>query len=221
MIISLLLLSFAVSAFPAEADLLQMTVDFFKTSTGYFTPFQNDTFATEEFVFRGPIIGPLNFEDNYAAITPHAPYLGFPDIKPNPTNCWLDEHDNDFGRHVYCILYPTGTHTKMYPSPDGNFPASNNTIRSSGEVWSVLWNANMKVKMLTIGYPINSYRGSGCGFGAVFALVCTADPSQAKSLKLGFAAEYILHEPRERSPWEKVPKWWFDYCEGPDCRWWL
>lgn len=85
---SLLFLSTVAFSFPAESDLLQMTKDFLETSTGYFTPMQNDTFA-EEFVFRGPIIGPLNFEDNYAAITPHAPYLGFPDIKPNPTNCWL------------------------------------------------------------------------------------------------------------------------------------
>jgi len=218
--ILLLVISTMVFGWTPESDLLEMTVDFLNTKTGFFTPFQNDSFAVDEFIFRGPIIGPLTFEDNYAEITPHAPYIGFPDIKPNPTNCWLDPRDNDFGRHVYCILYPTGTHTHMYPSPSGNFPASNNTIKSSGEVWSVMWNEESKVKMLTIGYPINSYRGNSCGFGAVFALICVADPSQQKQLKRGFVAEYLLHEPKEHSPFKDLPSWWKEYCEnGIDCSW--
>ena len=70
-----------------------------------------------------------------------------------------DPRDNDFGRHVYCILYPTGTQTKDWPSAAGLMPASNNTIKSSGEVWSVMWNEDLKVKHLTIGYAINAYRG--------------------------------------------------------------
>merc|ERR1719198_2043657 len=72
---------------------------------------------------------------------------------------WLDHDDDAFGRHVYCAVYPTGTHTKDYYPPAGfRVKATNKSLQSSGEIWSVLWNPQMKVKHVTVGYPINAHR---------------------------------------------------------------
>lgn len=186
--------------------------------TGWFTPFVNESFA-KEFVFRGGIIGPFNFEDDYAVVNAHAPYRAFVDIKANPEFCWLDSRDNDFGRHVYCVLYPTGTQTLPWDSPGGMLPASNNTIKSSGEVWSVMWNEELKVKHLSIGYPINAYRGNTCGYGAGFGLVCVAQESLNgyKSLRRSEFLEDFFHFPKEYTPAAELPAWWKDYCQGFNC----
>jgi len=55
------------TAWPSDATLISMTKTWLAVGNGYYSPFDNSTFAPD-FVFRGPDIGPLNFEDNYKTL---------------------------------------------------------------------------------------------------------------------------------------------------------
>merc|ERR1712107_160751 len=92
---------------------------------------------------------------------------------------------------------------------------TNTTLQSSGEVWSVLWNTEMKVRHVKVGYPINSFRGNNCGFGAAFALQCALGTSYTW-LRAQFEIMWHTHPARVRWPM-KLPAWWAEYCQGPQC----
>merc|ERR1711907_235322 len=74
-------------AWPSDETLIRMTEEFWLNSSGWYSPFRNETFAPD-FVFRGPDIGPLNYNDNYRTLSGNgenssSPYHAFPDITPN------------------------------------------------------------------------------------------------------------------------------------------
>ena len=94
-------------------------------------------------MFRGPIIGPFNVDDEESLLATAGPYLAFPDIDAGIRTCW---EDPKIPRMVYCVLYPTGTQTRDWHSPEGLIKATNRTIDSSGEVWGVMWDSTGKVK---------------------------------------------------------------------------
>jgi len=191
-----------------------MTKTFLKEGTGYWSPFKREWYA-DDYVFRGPIIGPFNLEDEEKLLSTAGPYLAFPDLDPGVHQCWLDA---SVERLVYCVLYPTGTHTLDWHSPQGLIKASNVSLESSGEVWSVLWDENGKVKHQTVGYPINAHRGNGCGFGATFFLTCAVKHGTRfayNELVAEYISEWTLGIPKERS--SNVPAWWNDFCQGHNC----
>jgi len=209
------------TAWPPDATLISMTKTWLAVGNGYYSPFDNSTFAPD-FVFRGPDIGPLNFEDNYKTLMAKssAPHFAFSDFSPNPRSCWLAVEDNAFGRHVYCVLYPTGKHTRDWNSPGGVVRATGNDIKSSGEVWSVLWNeydGKFLVRHISIGYAIDRFRGNGCGFGANFALECVTKGMSFWKLLAAEISEETVRVPKEHSNAGDVPVWWKDYCTTPAC----
>lgn len=164
---------------------------------------------------RGPIIGPYDYEDLYKTLHAAAPWMAFSDFKANPQACWLDHTDDEFGRHVYCALYPSGKHTKPYHLGPATFKPTNKTIQSSGEVWSVLWNADMKVRHITVGYPINAHRGTGCGFGAAWALLCLIGQP---FWELRDSFDVMWRTGSAHTAKYKLPGWYNDFCQGPLCR---
>merc|ERR1711907_389397 len=204
-------------AWPTDEELINRTRAYFGANGWFGPPDPSYEIDEQDFVFRGPIIGPFNYADNAKLFNKSQalPFEAFPDLKPNVQACWIDHNDDAFGRHVYCALAPTGTQTKPWASPGGVIPASNKTLQSSGEVWSVLWNEKLKIRHTTIGYPVNSHRGNNCGFGAAFALLCATGAKSYNSLLVGYIAEWTLGRPRERS--KVLPSWWAEYCQGPQC----
>ena len=89
----------AIMAWPSQDDLIAQTIDFFNTKTGWYSPIDNSSFAIDDFVFRGPIVGPQNFDMNFITVTDYGPHTGFPDLKPNPGPCWLGDK-----RQITCIM---------------------------------------------------------------------------------------------------------------------
>jgi len=212
------------AVWPSDDQLIQMTQAFYNNASGWYSPFDNASFAPD-FVFRGPDIGPLNFDDNYKTLmagAPNspAPHLAFSDFKPNARSCWLAPEDNAFGRHVYCAHYPTGKHTSDWHSPTGLVKATGAEIKSSGEIWSVLWNwydNELKARHISIGYAINRFRGNGCGFGAAFALECVVKGTPFWALLASEISEETVRLPKTRTDAANLPKWWAEFCQGPAC----
>lgn len=201
-------------AWPAEDELIKRTKEYLNAESGWFSPFKNGSHA-EDFVMRGPIVGPLNFEDLYKVLVNSGAWTGFPDIKPNPRACWLDPADNEFGRHVYCVCYPTGTHTEEYRPPGGTvIKPTHRSFASSGEVFSVLWNAELKVRHVTVGYPINAHRGNTCGFGGAWGIECMLG---GNFTELQASFDRLWRFPSARTPAKELPEWWATYCQGPAC----
>uniref|UniRef100_A0A7S1M5P4 Uncharacterized protein n=1 Tax=Alexandrium catenella TaxID=2925 RepID=A0A7S1M5P4_ALECA len=202
------------TSYPSDDALIDRTKEYLETGTGWFSAFRNDSHASD-FVMRGPIVGPLDFEGLYKVLSVSGAWLAFPDIKPNPRSCWLDPADDDFGRHVYCAVYPSGTHTKDYHPPGGPVVRpTNKTFASSGEVFSVLWNSDLKVRHVTVGYPINAHRGNTCGFGGAFGIQCMLG---AKFWRLRDEFDVLWRLPAARTPKSELPAWWAEYCQGPSC----
>jgi len=209
---------------PSDEQLIEMTKGWLNNSSGFYSPFDNASFAPD-FVFRGPDIGPLNFEGNYKTLMGNgvesaAPHLAFDPFHPNPRTCWLAPEDDAFGRHVYCVLYPTGKHTKDWHSPGGLVKATGNEISSSGEVWSVLWNdygGKLLVRHISIGYVVTRFRGNGCGFAATFALECVSKGESFWELLAAEISEETVRLPKERSDKKDVPPWWAEFCQTPAC----
>ena len=199
-----------------DSDLIAKTTAFFGPAggSGYWAPF-NRTVYSDDYVFRGPIIGPFNVTDEEALLDAAGPYQAFPDLDAGVRSCWMDPN---IERMVYCVLYPTGQQTRDWNSPAGVIKASNRTIDSSGEIWGVMWDADGLVKHQTVGAPINHHRGNGCGFGATFALVCACRGSTEEvydALVASYIAEWTLGVPKERS--DVIPEWWDAFCTGPTC----
>lgn len=195
-------------------DLLEKTKTFLEEATGFWSPFQREWYA-DDYVFRGQVIGPFNLNDEEQVLSTAGPYMGFPDINPGVHSCWLDV---SVDRLVYCVLYPSGKHTKDWHGPTGLIKASNHSIQSSGEVWSVLWDDQGKVKHQTVGHPINVLRGNTCGFGAAFGAMCVAKGSTHstyRELVAAYISEWTLGIPKQRS--KAVPQWWSNYCQGYNC----
>merc|ERR1711907_634092 len=151
-----------------EADLIELT-KYFLQHDGWWGP-KDESLVADDFVFRGPVIGPYNASDSQHAFSPlTGPYNGFLDLTPGFRSCWTDP---ELPLQVSCVLYPRGTHTKDWHSPFGLLNATGNKLIGGGEVWSVLWTKDRTVRMKTAGYPISAVRGNACGFGAAFAVLC-------------------------------------------------
>ena len=75
-------LSEAATKAPSTSDaLVAAAEEFINTKSGFYSPYETDAFA-EDFVFRGPVIGPLNKKDYLY----HGHVQGLPclsDISPN------------------------------------------------------------------------------------------------------------------------------------------
>lgn len=202
------------TVWPSDDVLIERTKEYWKNENGWFSPFKNSSHA-KDFVMRGPIVGPFNYDGIYKVLSTSGAWTAFPDIKPNPRACWLDPADNEFGRHVYCVMYPTGTHTKDYHPPGGSAVKPTNTsFASSGEVWSALWDTDLKVRHVTVGYPINFHRGNNCGFGGAFAIECMLGEN---FWKLRDSFDLLWRFPAARTPKSELPAWWATYCQGPMC----
>jgi len=184
--------------------------------TGFFgaNPF-NLSLVADDFVFRGPEVGPYTGKDLDAWMQVHGVYQGFPDMQPGIETCWFDPKVE---RLVYCVLYYSGTFTKPWHTPMGVLQPNNKRVESSGEVWSVLWDSAGKVRHHSVGYGINAHRGQECGFGAIFGLTCFGKGGSKltyNEMVAGYISQWTLGIPKARS--DKVPDWWNEFCETNQC----
>ena len=158
---------------PTEAQIIEAAKYFMENGTGYFNPYDPTLFA-EDFIFRGPVIGPLNKVDYEEVLEYFSIYKAFPDINPN---CFGYSIDPDNPLRVWFQLRASGTYTKPLGGPVGKIIKPNGTkYRGSTETWSLTFDRTLKARYLPAGYVSDRFEeqsttdGIGLSFGILKTL---------------------------------------------------
>ena len=128
-------------------------------SNGSLNTLDSSNILAEDFVFRSPMIGPLNKWDFIESLDYFRIYEAFPDINPN---CYGFAVDPLEPLKVRFFVKATGT----YQKPLGGFlgstaaklsPPDGRQYMGSTEAWSITFNDfdRMQVKSLTAGYVVD------------------------------------------------------------------
>jgi len=218
---------------PQQRSLLlcQAAERFMNSQGGYFSPIDT-TILADDFVFRGPVIGPLVKTDYIEVLDYFRVYEAFPDVAPNCFGFVVDQSDP---LKVRFFVRATGT----YQNPLRGFlgmaaakvaPPDGRDYRGSTEAWSILFDDEhtMLVRCLIAGYVVDRFEdatttgGRGLTFGILSTLgipLPTAPGSLALRLNqwvAGWSSGKGGLFPRSVSDVDAVPRWWTDSRRGAD-----
>jgi hypothetical protein len=181
----------------------------------------------EDFVFRGPVIGPLCKKDFVATLTSVVGANGiadaFPDLEPNFFGMSLDPCEDNL---VWYFMRPRGTFTGPFDHPVvGKIEPTGAKLIGPPEARSLMFNDEGKVKYQTVGYVMDRFTGDTTGGrGAVFGLFAVmgqeiddtiGSPITSLLQKIGM----LLPEgmaPKSYSRPEDLPAWWTDKRMGAE-----
>lgn len=198
-------------------DVLQKTMELTSTRESG-TPTDESVYA-DDYVLRGPVVGPITRKDlaesqsglGIAAAYPNTKVYSFGhSIDPeNPYRCfffqrWRAKHENDLD--VFGDIYPaTGTVAEM--------PVS---------VFTVVWNPDGKIIYEQVGATVDRLEGNTSGKAAVFGLLHHAGLKipAAPGDKVFRFVQSVGHLAggmgRSWSRKKDVPKWWVSPSRGAD-----
>lgn len=193
------------------------------SGSGFYSPAEPELFA-DDFVFSGEILGPATKALYLYNLGYFKLYEAFPDLQPNPTNFMVDPIDP---RRVWWMVRVTGTHQnpiplKIAPGVTYDIPPTGRQIRGGPEIFSAVFDKDMKVKLLTVGYCADKDQGTNGGFGAAFGLLhgIGVDASLLRfvhdNIRSFLAVNRALADIDPTIPCavardEDVPKWWNQY----------
>ena len=207
----------------SEAAVLQAARTFMK-ATGYFDPL-NASLLADDFVFRGPVIGPLNKDDYQEVLEYFGMYKAFPDME---NNCFGFTIDPENPLRVWFFLRATGTYQHPLGGPVGRIlRPQNQSYRGSTEAWSLTFTQDLKVQFINAGYVADRFDanattgGAGLSFGILQSLGLSL-PSAAGDPRLriiqGMASflQFTGLLPKAVSRPDQVPAWWTNEKRGAD-----
>eukprot|EP00584_Thalassiosira_punctigera_P009058 CAMPEP_0172528930 /NCGR_PEP_ID=MMETSP1067-20121228/3140_1 /TAXON_ID=265564 ORGANISM="Thalassiosira punctigera, Strain Tpunct2005C2" /NCGR_SAMPLE_ID=MMETSP1067 /ASSEMBLY_ACC=CAM_ASM_000444 /LENGTH=261 /DNA_ID=CAMNT_0013312909 /DNA_START=80 /DNA_END=865 /DNA_ORIENTATION=- len=179
----------------------------------------SEEWYAEDYVLRGPVIGPINRSDLRASQKGLGIVAAFPDIKidtfgysvdpENPYRCfyfqrWRATHIEDMD--VYGTVYPpTG---KEMETPVATFCA--------------VWNPEGKIIYEQVGAVVDRLEGNTEGKAAVFGLIHTggvklsATPGDAVFSFIQRVGHWVGNQGRSWSREDEIPKWWISPSRGAD-----
>eukprot|EP00747_Dinoflagellata_sp_TGD_P185639 gnl/TRDRNA2_/TRDRNA2_42263_c0_seq1.p1 gnl/TRDRNA2_/TRDRNA2_42263_c0~~gnl/TRDRNA2_/TRDRNA2_42263_c0_seq1.p1 ORF type:complete len:321 (+),score=61.50 gnl/TRDRNA2_/TRDRNA2_42263_c0_seq1:62-1024(+) len=149
-----------------EFDVIEKTKDAFQR-LGYYGPIDPDL-LDDDFVFRAPVVGPLNKQDYVDTMRKLAPHSGFPDLSPNAFGFTIDPKEP---YKIWHFVRTTGTHTQQWDAGGIKFDATFKKVELPTESIHMLWTPEGKVKGLFPGYVVNKFEGNSGGLGAAFGLL--------------------------------------------------
>ena len=209
----------AISSPSTASSLIATAEEFINKKSGFYSPYDTDAIA-DDFVFRGPVIGPLNKADYLSTMDTFKVYKAFPDISPNAFGFALDPLDE---RRVWFFVRNTGTNTGPFGLGYGlEAPPSGNAVVGVPEAFSLTFDADERVRLLTVGYVADRFEGNTGGVGAAFGLLRVAGIPLPGGLAYRAAVALSNRLPgataKSCSKREEVPAWWLERSEerGPD-----
>lgn len=193
-------------------------------NTGYFDPMDASLYA-DDFIFRGPVIGPLNKDDYREVLEYFSIYKAFPDVDPNCFGYTIDPEDP---LRVWYLVRATGTYQHPIGGPLGNVVKPNNeAYRGSPETWSLTFDENLKARLMTAGYVSDRFDelattdGSGLSFGILNTLGISlfsgpGDPRLRFIQAVNGPLVQLGIAPKAVSAPDDLPAWWTDSKRGAD-----
>lgn len=204
---------------PNARALINKTKDIIYNQSGFYSNYDSDVFS-EDFVFRGPYIGPLNKQDYLDTMDAFRIYEAIPDINPN---AWGYSIDPNNPNRVWFMVRNTGTFNGKALLPNSlNVQPNGEEIKGCPETFSILYDEEQKLKYLSVGYVADRFEGNTQGKGAavgIFNAIGLSFPPPGPLLRL---AQFLGTEvftnlgPKSFSKKESIPDWWTDDTIGCD-----
>lgn len=180
-----------------------------------------------DFVFRGPVIGPLCKKDFVATLTSMSAQgksgfaEAFPDLESNNFGYSVDPTEP---KRVWYFTRPRGTFLGPFDNPTaGRIDPTGAKYIGPPEARSVIFDEDGKVKYQSVGYVIDRFTGDTTGGrGAVFGMYAVMgqelDPSIGSPMMVFLQwLSNLLPEgtvPKSYSKKEHLPSWWTDERMG-------
>jgi len=208
---------------PMPVPVVQAAARFMNDGGGYFNPLDEKQLAAD-FVFRGPVIGPLNRQDYIEVMQHFRMHSAFSDFSPNTFGFTVDPEDP---MRVWFFVRASGVNTAPIGGALGQLgafvtPSDKRTkYRGSPEAWSLSFNTDLQVRAVTAGYVVDRFDqrattgGRGLSFGVLASLGIPL-PVAPGSWAL-IAVQWITScfvwtglVPKAASTRKDLPAWWTD-----------
>lgn len=201
---------------PPKFDILAKSIEFANCKTFD----EIGDFFAEDYVFRGPIIGPITSDDVRNAQEGFNIQNAYPNLETRPFGFTIDP-DNAF--RCYWFERWEGTNTEGVKLGPMDLPPTNNDIKLPTHIMSANWTPEGKIKYACLSNPLDRFEGTTNGAGAVFGLLVGAGV-QSGNVSVGSSAlrfqQRLFHAiggfGRNWSVEEKIPKWWKSKARGAD-----
>jgi len=175
---------------------------------GFHAPAKASLMA-DDFVWFGPIVGPLNKQDFLRTVDMFKVYEGFPDLKMHLAEFTRDPVEEN---RYWSILRLEGTHTEPQASGTGfSYKPTNNKLDVGPQCISVTFDADGRVSRYTGGYVVDRTQGKTGMLGAMFAVTKTVGgfvPSLRVAKILNAIGARLKNFPKARSHRDDLPAKW-------------
>ena len=202
--------------FPFSPDeLIAMTQDYLANPS--------PDYWADDFVFRGPVIGPLCKKDLINTLSANDDLnTAFPDLEANTFGFVADDPFEP--NRVWFMCRIRGTFSGPFKHPTkGIFEPTGAKYIGPPESRSVVWNADGKIRMQTVGYVTDRFTGDTTGGrGAIFGAYAVmgeelpSDPGNLPLVLLQKLSEFLPGVPKSYSRDEDLPAWWTDRRRGAE-----
>mmetsp|Transcript_76717 Transcript_76717/g.197604 ORF Transcript_76717/g.197604 Transcript_76717/m.197604 type:complete len:263 (+) Transcript_76717:69-857(+) len=177
-------------------------------------------FYSDDYIFRGSIIGPITHQDVADTQTRFNVQDAYPDLDRGVFGFTVDP-ENPYR----CFFFErwTGTHTGEIRIGGSVIEPTGNRVETPLHMTSVTFNPEGKIAYQSISPPVDRFEGNTKGAGAVFGLLVGAgvpagSPSVGEPLlilqqKFAQAAGFLGKQWSEE---EDIPSWWKSSARGAD-----
>eukprot|EP00541_Cyclophora_tenuis_P012028 CAMPEP_0116562164 /NCGR_PEP_ID=MMETSP0397-20121206/12006_1 /TAXON_ID=216820 /ORGANISM="Cyclophora tenuis, Strain ECT3854" /LENGTH=195 /DNA_ID=CAMNT_0004088427 /DNA_START=887 /DNA_END=1474 /DNA_ORIENTATION=- len=179
----------------------------------------------DEYVFRGPVIGPLVKKDLVKALKSVGNGLedAFPDYELNAFGFTADDPIEP--NRVWYFVRPRGTFSGPFDHPiNGRIEPTGEKLVGPPEARSMVWTEQGKIKHISVGYVVDRFTGDTTGGkGAVFGQYhvmgqgIDGTVGSWSTRFVQYLATMIPDKiPKSWSKEEDIPVWWKDTRLGAD-----
>lgn len=179
----------------------------------------NEEYYADDYVLRGPVIGPINRSDLAKSQKGLGIRAAFPDIKIDTFGFTIDP-ENPYR----CFYFQRwrGTNSGDLDSYGTIYPATGNEMETPVSLFSVVWNPEGKIVYEQVGAVVDRFEGNTDGKAAVFGMLHTAglelnaNPGDKVFSVIQRIGHLAGNMGRSWSKEDEIPKWWTSESRGAD-----
>jgi len=185
----------------------------FALNEGFYNPAKPEMMA-DDFVFFGPVVGPLNKEDYLGTIGIFKIYEAFPDIKVSASKFVQDPED---GNRYWGIIRIQGTHTEELNMGSKKVAPTGKPLLAGPQSVSVTFNEEGLITKFTGGYVVDYRDTKTKDAGAMFAVARSVGAFMPRAWPPGSLLKFLnwlgakmKNFPKGRSHRLDLPSGWAD-----------
>jgi len=197
-------------------DVLQKTIEYASTKTYE----EREVFYDIDYVFRGPIIGPITYKEVQRTQKGFQITDAYPDLETRPFGFTIDP-DNPY--RCYFMERWEGTNTGPLQIGPITLPPTDNQVQLPTHTMSVNWTPEGKIIYVALSSPLDRWEGTTKGAGAIFGLL-TGGGLEGSNVAPGDTFlrlqqrffHFLGTFGRTWSVEEEIPSWWKSSARGAD-----